>query len=65
MEGTIIEKSEERTIQTRFGQALYAQVILRDETKEIKLSLWRGQVEMVNVGDRVRIENGIHNIRRA
>ena len=45
-------------VETRFGPALYAQAILKDETGEIKLNLWRWQVELVKVGFRVRIENG-------
>ena len=53
-----LSKDEPKTIDTRFGPALYSQAVLRDETGKIKLNLWRWQVSKVNVGGRIRIENG-------
>jgi hypothetical protein len=55
MEGKIIEKSDPRNVNTRYGQRSVAEVILEDETGTIHLSLWEQQIDLVNVGDRVRI----------
>ena len=32
--------------------------MIQDETGTIKLTLWNEQIDMVNVGDNVKIENG-------
>lgn len=58
VEGTVAAKSSPTTMETRFGPALYTQATLEDETGSIKLNLWRDQVENINVGDKLRIENG-------
>jgi replication factor A1 len=55
MEGQIIEKSDPRSVNTRYGQRSVADVKLEDETGTIKLSLWEQQIDLVNVGDRVSI----------
>jgi replication factor A1 len=55
VEGMIIEKSEPRSVNTRYGQRSVADVKLEDETGTIKLSLWEQQIDLVNVGDRVSI----------
>jgi replication factor A1 len=55
MEGKIIEKSDPRSVNTRYGQRSVADVKLEDETGTINLSLWEQQIDLVNVGDRVRI----------
>lgn len=63
VEGIVTKKSEPKMVDTRFGQALYAQATLEDETGEIRLNLWRDQVEKVNVGSIVRVENGFTKFR--
>jgi replication factor A1 len=55
MEGNIIEKSDPRSVNTRYGQRSVADVTLEDETGTIKLSLWEQHIDLVNVGDRVSI----------
>ncbi len=55
VEGKIIEKSEPRSVNTRYGQRSVADVILEDETGTIKLSLWEQHIDLVNVGDTVSI----------
>lgn len=59
----VLEISEPREVVSRFsGQTLrVADAIIGDETGTIKLSLWNEQIEMVNVNDTVKIENGYVN----
>ena len=60
--GKIVEKPEAREVTLRTGQkAKVADLTLEDETGKIKLSLWDDQIDMVEVGDIVRIENGYVN----
>lgn len=59
IEGTIDSISEPRTVNLKTGgQAQVADAILKDETGQIKLTLWDAQIKMVKAGSKVRIENG-------
>ena len=55
-EGKIIAKSEPRSVRTRFGPRSVADAELEDETGTIKLSLWEQQIDLVGVGDTVKID---------
>jgi replication factor A1 len=55
--GRISQIREAQPVKTRFGPARVAAAILEDETGSIRLNLWRDQIERVQVGDTVRIEN--------
>ncbi len=55
IEGKIIEKSEPRTVNTRYGPRSVADAILEDETGTIKMSLWEEQIDRVNIGNKVAI----------
>ena len=58
--GTVTEKSETREVTSRFKDQKYrvSTAVMSDETGTIKLTLWNDQIEMVNVNDVIRIENG-------
>ncbi|MDE1724741.1 MAG: DNA-binding protein [Thaumarchaeota archaeon] len=59
VEGVIESINEPRTVNLKTGgQAQVADAMLKDETGQIKLSLWDAQIKMVKKGSRVRIENG-------
>ena len=59
IEGAIDSISEPRTVNLRTGgQAQVADAILKDETGQIKLTLWDAQIKMVKPGSKVKIENG-------
>ncbi len=59
IEGVIDTISEPRTVNLRTGgQAQVADAILKDETGQIKLTLWDAQIKMVKPGSKVKIENG-------
>ena len=58
-ERKIIAKSEPRSVHTRYGSRSVADAELEDETGTIKLSLWEQQIDIVGVGDTVKI-NGAY-----
>ena len=59
IEGFIESISEPRTVNLKMGgQAQVADAMLKDDTGQIKLSLWDAQIKMVKQGSKVRIENG-------
>ena len=59
VEGTVESISEPRTVNLKAGgQAQVADAILKDETGQIKLTLWDAQIKMVKAGSKVSIENG-------
>ena len=59
IEGVIDTISEPRTVNLRTGgQAQVADAMLKDDTGQIKLTLWDAQIKMVKPGSKVKIENG-------
>jgi replication factor A1 len=62
VEGTIESISEPRTVNLKAGgQAQVVDAILKDETGQIKLTLWDAQIKMVKPGSKVTVENGYIN----
>jgi replication factor A1 len=61
-EGEIVEMQEPRTVNLRTGgEARVADCMLKDESGQIKLSLWDDQIDMVKQGSKVRVTNGYTN----
>ena len=59
VEGEVIEKGETRTVNLRAGgTSTVADATIKDDSGTIKLSLWGEQINSVDVGDKVKIENG-------
>lgn len=59
--GTITEKGDIRTFE-KFGKpGRVCSAKLKDDTGECTLSLWNDQVDQVNEGDEIKIENGYAN----
>jgi replication factor A1 len=60
VKGTVTEKSDPREVTSRFKDQTYrvSTAMMSDETGTIKLTLWNDQIEMINVNDIIRIENG-------
>ncbi len=60
VEAQVVDKSPTRQVQSKFRDEVYnvADAIVQDDTGTIKLTLWNEQIDMVNVGDRIKIENG-------
>jgi replication factor A1 len=61
-EGEIVDISTPREVSLRTGgQAKVADATLKDETGEIKLSLWDNQIDQVSKGAHVKVSNGYIN----
>jgi len=60
IQARVAEKSDPREVMSKFKDQTYrvATAIIADETGTVKLTLWNDQIEMVNVNDTVKIENG-------
>lgn len=59
VEASVVSISEPRTVNKRDGgTAKVADLIIQDDSGQIKLSLWEEQIEMVKAGSKISIENG-------
>jgi replication factor A1 len=60
VEANVVEKGETREVRSRYKDETYnvADAIVADETGSIKLTLWNEQIDQVEVGNRIKIENG-------
>lgn len=58
VKGTIVDKGEIRTVNSPFGETKVCDAELVDGSGRIKLTLWAGDAEKVNIGDKVSIEGG-------
>lgn len=59
IEASVVSVSEPRTVNKRDGgTAKVADVIIEDDSGQIKLSLWEDQIAMVKTGSKIGIENG-------
>ncbi len=53
-----VEKEEPHTFETDKGEGRVATAICEDDSGKIKVSLWNEDIEKVEVGDWIKIENG-------
>lgn len=58
LEGEVIDIEEAREFSTFRGNGKVANARMKDETGEVKLTLWNEQIDQVSVGSKVKIENG-------
>jgi replication factor A1 len=60
VEAQVVEKGEVREVKSRFKDETYRIVdaVLADESGSVNLTLWNEQIDMVNVGDKIKIDNG-------
>jgi replication factor A1 len=60
VEANVTEKGETREVRSRYKDETYqvADAVVADESGSIKLTLWNEQIDQVNVGNKVKIENG-------
>ena len=57
----VVEKGEVREFQKFGNTGRVCNANVKDDTGEIKLTLWNEQIDQVNVGDKVHITNGYVN----
>ncbi len=61
IEGEVISKDEPKEFE-RFGsKGRVCGCTIKDNSGEIKLTLWNDDIDKVNVGDKVKISNGYCN----
>lgn len=58
LEAKVIEKEPVRNVNTKFGQTKVCNAIIEDESGSMILILWGEEVDKVNSGDKIKIENG-------
>ncbi len=51
IQAKVIDKSEPRNVQTRYGPKAVADAILEDDSGQISMSLWENDINTVSVGD--------------
>jgi replication factor A1 len=58
LKAEVVEVSEPKLVGTQYGNRIsLAKALLKDESGEIKLCLWRNQVDAVSPGDKIEVEN--------
>lgn len=55
VQGKVVDISETRDVQTRYGQKSVADAVIEDETGQISLTLWEDNISAVSVGDTVSV----------
>jgi ssDNA-binding replication factor A large subunit len=55
IEAKVVDKSERRLVMTKYGRREVARVLLEDDTGQINLTLWGKDIDLVSVGDKVKI----------
>ena len=60
VEAQVVDKSPTRQVQSKFKDEVFnvADAIVQDDTGTIKLTLWNEQIDQINIGDKIKIENG-------
>ena len=58
VEGVVVDKGKEREVVTRYGPARVVNATIKDDSGSITLTLWDDDISRINVGDKVKIENG-------
>jgi replication factor A1 len=60
VEAKVVDKGDPREVKSRFKDETYRIVdaVVADETGSVKLTLWNEQIDLINVGDNIKIENG-------
>ena len=60
VEAQVVDKSPTRQVQSKFKDEVYniADAVVQDDSGTIKLTLWNEQIDQINIGDKIKIENG-------
>lgn len=53
IQAKIVDVSESRAVNTRYGKRNVADATLEDDSGQINLSLWENQIHSVSVGDTI------------
>lgn len=55
VEGKVVDVSESRQVQTRYGKKSVADATIEDDSGQIGLSLWENQINSVTVGNIITV----------
>lgn len=55
IEAKVIDISEPRDVQTRYGKKNVADATLEDDSGQISLTLWEEKINSISIGDVIRI----------
>jgi ssDNA-binding replication factor A large subunit len=55
IEAKVIDISEPREVQTRYGKKNVADATLEDDSGQISLTLWEEKINSISVGDTIRV----------
>ena len=60
VEAKVVDKGDPREVKSRFKDETYRIVdaVVADESGSVKLTLCNEQIDQINVGDNIKIENG-------
>jgi replication factor A1 len=64
VEGKVLDVSEPRQVNTRYGPKRVADAVVEDDSGQIKLSLWEDQIDSVAIGDTVTVSGAYVTIFR-
>ncbi len=59
LQAKVIDISESREVQTKYGKKNVADALLEDESGQISLTLWEDNINSVSVGDTISV-NGAY-----
>ena len=57
LQAKVIDISEPREVQTRYGKKNVADALLEDDSGQISLTLWEDNIKSISVGDTVDISS--------
>ncbi len=55
IQAKVVEISEPREVQTRYGKKNVADAVLEDDSGQISMTLWEDNINSVSVGDMVNV----------
>lgn len=54
----VVSKGDKREVNTKYGKSKVCDVIIKDETGEVGLTLWNEQIDNVKEGEEIQIQGG-------
>ena len=61
LEAKVIDISEKRQVQTKYGARSVADATIEDDTGQISLTLWEGQIDSIPVGSTIVLSGAYVN----
>ena len=52
----VVDKGDKREVNTKYGKSRVCDIVIKDETGEVSLTLWNEQIDLVKEGEEVQIQ---------